>query len=217
MGTDKALVEFRGQPLIAHALQILRAAGLNASIAGVRPTAQPILATYAPLIPDNESNLGPLGGVCAALASITAPSAVFIPPGAVFIPPWAVFIPVDQPLLPPALIQHLLHRAQATGNPITLASVEGFAQTFPAVVARAALPTLQAELDAGRAGCWAAFNAAAAALGQTVDVVPAEPLAQSGQVSHPEGLLPANWFLNINSAKDLLHAEIEWKNGTRRP
>src|ERR1700721_688728 len=37
MGRDKALLSFVGRPLIAHALSILREAGLRASIAGVPP------------------------------------------------------------------------------------------------------------------------------------------------------------------------------------
>jgi len=36
MGTDKALVEFDGQPMICRAIEILRAAGLPVSIAGAR-------------------------------------------------------------------------------------------------------------------------------------------------------------------------------------
>jgi molybdopterin-guanine dinucleotide biosynthesis protein A len=203
MGTDKALVEFRGRPLVVHALEILRGAGLSAAIAGAKPTAQPILDTYAPLFPDREPGLGPLGGVCAAMASTTAR--------------WAVFLPVDLPLLPAMLVQYLLNHAQVTGKAITLASVAGFAQTFPAVVDRAALLGLQAELTADRGGCFSAFKAAAAGLEQSIDVISAEFLAQSGQVSHPEGLSAASWFLNINSADDLRLAETEWKNGARRP
>jgi molybdopterin-guanine dinucleotide biosynthesis protein A len=203
MGTDKALVEFRGQLLVVHALEILRGAGLSAAIAGAQPTAQPVLGTYAPLVPDREPGLGPLGGVCAAMASTTAR--------------WAVFVPVDLPLLPPSVVQYLLNQARATGRAITLASVEGFTQTFPAVVASAALPSLQAELTAGRRGCFSAFQAAAAGLEQSIDVISAELLAQSGHVSHPEGLSAATWFLNINSADDLRPPEAEGKNGTRRP
>jgi hypothetical protein len=37
--------------------------------------------------------------------------------------------------------------------------------------------------------------------------VAVELLAQSGQVTHPQGLAPAHWFLNINSAEDLKRAE----------
>jgi molybdopterin-guanine dinucleotide biosynthesis protein A len=200
MGTDKALVEFRGQPLVAHALEILRGAGLSAAIAG----GQPGLDVYALVVADLNPGLGPLGGVCAAMASTTTAR-------------WAVFVPVDLPLLPASVVQYLLNQARATGRAITLASVEGFTQTFPAVVASAALPSLQSELTSGRRGCFSAFQAAAAGLEQSIDVISAELLAQSGHVSHPEGLSAATWFLNINSADDLRPPEAEGKNGTRRP
>lgn len=201
MGTDKALVEFRGRPLIAQALGTLRQAGLSAAIAGAQPTAKPILGAFAPLVPDREPDQGPLGGICAAMASNAAR--------------WAVFVPVDLPLLPASLVKYLLNHARGTGSAITLASVAGFVQTFPAVVDQAALTGLQAELAAGRAGCFSAFKAAAAALEQAIDVISAESLGQSGQVSHPKGLPAANWFLNINSADDLRQAESDWQNGPR--
>jgi len=188
MGADKALVEFRGQPLVAHALGVLRGAGLDASIAGARTA----LGAFAPVVQDPDPGLGPLGGICAALASTAAR--------------WAVFLPVDLPLLPSALVWHLLDRARDTGRPVTIASAAGFGQTFPAVLDRALLPFLQSELDAGLGGCFSAFHVAAAGLGQAVDVVPIELIVQAGQVVHPEGLPATSWFFNINSMDDLRRA-----------
>ena len=188
MGRDKALVEFRGQPLVAHALRILHEAGLPAAIAG----SQPGLDAYAPVIADLRPGLGPLGGICAALASIQTQ--------------WAVFVSVDQPLLPPLLLRSLLHHAEISGKPVTLAALGGFVQTFPAVVDRVILPALQAELNAGRSGCFSAFKAAADAVGEPIEVLAAEALAQNGQVSQSHGLAPESWFLNINTADDLLLA-----------
>jgi molybdopterin-guanine dinucleotide biosynthesis protein A len=192
MGADKALVEFRGQPLVAHALEILREAGLDASIAGARSA----LEGYAPVVEDAQPDAGPLSGICTAMASTAAR--------------WAVVVPVDQPLLPASLVRFLVHKAQMTQKAVTITSVTGFAQTFPAVLDRAVLPWLKSELDAGRRGCYLAYMAAAAGLGQCVDVVDAEKLAQSRQVEHPAGLPPASWFLNIDSIEDLHRAEAQW-------
>jgi molybdopterin-guanine dinucleotide biosynthesis protein A len=192
MGTDKALVEFRGQPLIAHAVRILRDAGLPVSIAGCRPESLSQLEEYAPAVNDLDAGRGPLSGICTA-AEVTPAT-------------WLVFISVDQPLLPAELVVALLAHAQITGAPVTLSSIAGFAQTFPAVVNRAVLPALRAELAAGRRGCYSAFRAAAAALGNLQNVLPAELLAQSRQVRHPDGLPPARWFFNINSPEDLRRA-----------
>jgi molybdopterin-guanine dinucleotide biosynthesis protein A len=88
-----------------------------------------------------------------------------------------------------------------------LASVNGFAQTFPAVIERAVLPQLESELDAGRGGCFAAFQSAATQMGRRVDVVPVEMLVQCGQIAHPDGLPAVRWFLNVNAPEDLRQAQ----------
>jgi molybdopterin-guanine dinucleotide biosynthesis protein A len=189
MGEDKALVQFAGQPLVAHALETLRQAGLTVSLAGGGAT----LAHFAPLIEDSDPGLGPLGGVCAALASTDACL--------------AVFLPVDLPLLPTSLIAYLLRHARVTGRSFTVSSIHGFTQTFPVVIDRRLLPALKKELVAGRAGCLAAFRAASENLGEPMTVVPVEMLVQSGQAAHPEGTLVSRWFLNVNTPEALLRAQ----------
>jgi molybdopterin-guanine dinucleotide biosynthesis protein A len=194
MGEDKALVRFAGKPLVERALGILRAARLEASIAGARtgPALQAFKAV-APVVEDAETGRGPLGGICAALASTKAR--------------WAVFLPVDLPLIPGTLIEYLLDHARITGRTVTLASVNGFAQSFPAVVDRAVLPVLERELEAGRGGCFAGFKAASDDLNQPMTIIGVEMLVQAGQIEHPYGLPAARWFLNVNRPEDLLRAE----------
>ena len=191
MGEDKALVEFAGQPLVAHALGILRQADLTASVAG---SCSP-LAAFAPVVEDSKSGLGPLGGICAALASTSAH--------------WAIFIPVDLPLLPASLVAYLLDHARITGRAVTLCSVNGYAQTFPAVVDGAALPALEIELASGRRGCFSAFHASAASLNQPMPILAVEMLIQAGQVAHPDSLPAARWFLNVNAPADLRFAKAQ--------
>jgi molybdopterin-guanine dinucleotide biosynthesis protein A len=189
MGIEKALVQFAGEPLVAHALRILRCAGLTASIAGAHSP----LESFAPVVPDSEPDRGPLGGICTAL-NVTAAR-------------WAVFLPVDLPLLPPSLVAYLLEEAQETGVAVTLAEGNGFTQTFPAVVDQAALPALRSALQSGRGGCYAAFKSAAADLGKTVKIVPVEQSLKEGKLALAGALPTACWFLNINEPADLLRAE----------
>ena len=196
MGTDKALLEFGGRPLIAYAIDILAAAKLPASIAGVRPEAQEELAAFAPVITDAEPGLGPLSGVCSGLSATEVE--------------WGVFVPVDVPFLPPSLVVYLLRHARITEAAVTVASVNGSPQTFPAVVSRRALPALENELRNGRRGCLASFHAAARHLGQSVSVVSTEVLVQSGHVSHCEALAVLHWFLNFNTPEDVRLAESIW-------
>lgn len=199
MGCDKALVEFSGEPLIVRALTLLRDAGMEPRIAGARANLQ----QFAPVIADPEPGRGPLAGVCAALATLREPR---VP---------AVFVPLDLPLLPASLIAFMVRHAAVTGAFITVPSVSGFAHTLPAVVDPAAQPGLESALKEGRGGCFAAFKAAAAGLGQRVAILPVEYLAQTGQVNHPEALPPAMWFLNANSPADLSRAEAVRRRSSR--
>jgi molybdopterin-guanine dinucleotide biosynthesis protein A len=115
-------------------------------------------------------------------------------------------VSVDLPLLPASLLVFLVHHAKITGAAVTLCSVNGFPQTFPAVVCRSALPVLQGELKADRRGCFSAFQAAASSLNQPMTILPVEFLVQSGHIAHPHGLPPAWWFLNVNNSEDLRRA-----------
>ncbi len=194
MGRDKALLLFAGWPLVAHALDILRDACLPAAIAGASPAASSTLATYAPIVLDPQPGLGPLAGICAALEAASTR--------------YVVLLPIDLPLLPPSLVAYLLHHARITGRAVTVPSVNGFAQTFPVVLHRSALPALKVELDSGKRSCFSAFHVAAESFGQPVAVVAVEMLAQSGHVAHPFGLGPVRWFLNVNTPQDLGRAEL---------
>jgi len=189
MGRDKATVSLAGQPLIAHALEILRGAGLTASIAGARAQ----LSSFAPVIADSEVDRGPLGGICDALGSTVAER--------------AVFLPVDLPLLPSSLVTFLLEEAESSHAAVAVVEVDGFVQTFPAVIDRAILPSLRIELEAGRRSCLAAFQAAARALGRPQRRVPLNVALRTGHVVHPRRLPAECWFLNVNTEEEILRAE----------
>ena len=97
MGRDKALLPFAGRPLIAHALSILREAGLRLDRWSQSASRIGALAAYAPVVEDSQPGLGPLAGICAALAAVATR--------------YVVFLPVDLPLLPSSLIAYMLHHA----------------------------------------------------------------------------------------------------------
>lgn len=183
MGQDKALVRLGGQALVWHALNVLRSAGLKAQIAGARSN----LGRFAPVIEDETLDRGPLSGICTALLLTSAE--------------WGVFLPVDLPLMSPALIRFLVEHARQSGRAVTVVSVNGFAETFPAVVRRDALAVLDRELRDGRGVCRAAFEAAGRV------VIPVEMVVQTGHVADERGLPPYQWFLNVNTGEDLARAE----------
>jgi molybdenum cofactor guanylyltransferase len=191
MGQDKALIQLGGRPLVQHALDILRGAGLDPRIGGARAD----LSAFAHVVTDEpgHAGLGPLAGIRAALAVCERRA--------------AVFLPVDLPLIPAELIEYLIHHALITGAAVTVVSVGGFTQTFPAVIDRAAATHLRARLNSEDRNCLKAFRAAGAALPGGFTALQVELLVQPGQVRHPRGLYPAQWFLNVNSPEDLKVAE----------
>jgi molybdopterin-guanine dinucleotide biosynthesis protein A len=191
MGQDKALVRFNGEPLIQHAVEVLRSTGLEPRIAGARSD----LASFAPIVPDDADHpgLGPLSGICSALNCATFR--------------YAVFLPVDLPLMPASLISYLLHHAEVTGSAITIASICGFLETFPVVIDRAALPVFKDSLQSPDRKCLNAFRTAADALQMPFSIVPVELLVQAGQVSDSRCLPPQAWFLSINTPADLATAK----------
>ena len=187
MGRDKALIEVAGRPLLEHSLQILHEAGLESRIAGATVD----LSNFAPVVPDRQgqSGLGPLAGICSALSECSRR--------------FAVFLPVDLPLIPASLIDYLLHHAIVTEAAVTLASVAGFVQTFPAVIDRAALGSLMESLHSGDRNCLKAFRTAGSALPGGFSALPLELLVQPGQVKHLRALYPGQWFVNVNTPDDL--------------
>lgn len=189
MGQDKALLSLGGKPLISHALNIFRDAGFRPAIAGGRLPLQ----AFAPVVEDFKPELGPLAGLCAALSSTQARR--------------VIFLPVDLPLIPPSLLKYLMRHAETAQNAVTVSAINGFAQTFPVVLDRVVLPFLKAELEAGRRGCFAGFQAATRSLHQSVCVLPVELLVQSGQAMHPAALLAFRWFLNVNTPTEFECAE----------
>ncbi len=191
MGQDKALTLLAGVPLIQRACNLLRSAGLEPRIAG----AQNDLSLFAPTLPDDPatSGLGPLSGVCCALANTSAE--------------FAVFLPVDLPLLPGNLITYLIHYATITQSAVTVVSLAGFVQTFPAVIDTGALPALLSSLNSHDRNTLRSFRAASVDLSRPLSILPVELLLQAGEVSCPSALPPTMWFLNVNSPADLTLAE----------
>ena len=183
MGSDKALVLLRGRPLLQHAIDRVADLGLPVVIAGARSE----LSGYAPVIPDHQAERGPLGGICSALYQAQGNL--------------ALFLAVDSPLLPASLLRYLIRHAELSGRPATIATVNGFPQTFPAVIRRDALAIFEAEMGAGRAGCLAAFRVAG------LDALPVELLVQAGQVYDEQALPAYRWFTNANTPGELKRLE----------
>jgi molybdopterin-guanine dinucleotide biosynthesis protein A len=199
MGRDKAMLPFQGQPLVAHAVGQLRAAGCAAIIAGARPD----LADYAPVVEDLHPGCGPLGGIEAALAAAQYSQAV-------------LFLPVDLPLLPVSFLRLLLERARQTGALATVPMLGGWPQPLCAVYGTPLLCGITPALDAGeykvmpvikaltlpgQRDCFS-VEAVLAARSDLLDQF--EQVGQVGQKREPKPVPPHRWFANINTPAEFL-------------
>ena len=87
MGRDKALVPFRGRPMVEIAVEKLRAFCAEVWISGNRED----LADFATVVREEPVAAGPIAGLEAGLQVSTQR--------------WAMFLPVDVPRLPAALLR----------------------------------------------------------------------------------------------------------------
>jgi molybdenum cofactor guanylyltransferase len=182
MGVDKALLYYAGRPLIAHAVDLLKAARLAPRIVGSRAD----LAAYAPVVEDLHAGCGPLGGIEAALASSTSE--------------WNVFLPVDLPLLPSIFVRYLMERASLTGAPATIPTLAGAAEPLCAVYRCDLLSRIRESIESRKYKVLDGIRHAARR--EEIDMFSVEAVAATRDdwPLHP----PLHrWFQNLNTPADL--------------
>jgi len=132
MGQDKALLRFLGRPLVAIAVETLRAVCAEVGISGNRDD----LAGWAPVLHESRADAGPAAGIEAALAATRLD--------------WVLMLPVDIPLMSTELLRKWIEAMQK--NAAARASYmqsDGIAHPALCLVHRECLPVVRAELDAG--------------------------------------------------------------------
>jgi len=179
MGQDKALLPYAGRPLVEHAVQLLRAVGLEPHILGNRHD----LSTCAPVMEDLHPACGPLGGIEAALTSSNSD--------------WNVFVPVDLPLLPPTFLRYLIERSTITGAAATIPTVAGRPNPLCAVYHRSLLAAVSRVIAAGNNKVIDVVAADSAADLFSVEAVAAT--REDWPVTPPLHL----WFQNLNTREDM--------------
>jgi len=190
MGTDKALLQLAGKPLIAHAVAKLRRICAEVFILG----SDPALAAYAPLVPDLHPNCGPVGGIEAALAHSTRD--------------WNLILAVDMPFLPAAVLRDWAARttAPAEANRVAMFTVEGRPQPAVCLLHQEVAPSIAAAVALGEFQLLSVLEAAAHILalqhGQPLDrFLRYHAVSESAQPS------AARWFANLNTPQDFAGAE----------
>lgn len=127
MGSDKALLELDGVPMIARATATLRAVFSAVVIASDRRAEYEFLD--APILPDVLKNCGPLGGIHAALL-LTKAEQLFV-------------LATDMPFVSPEVIRHIVANADSHA---TIPMLEGRVQPLCALYKRSCLPVIERAL-----------------------------------------------------------------------
>ena len=130
MGHDKAWLPWRGQPMIAHVVSILRPIVEEVVVVASDELELPPLD--ARVVRDREPALGPLAGIREGLEQIRADL--------------AFVTGTDAPFLSPAFVKKLLSCGTAAAP-----EIDGHVQTLAAVYPRKALERIDAMLAEGRA------------------------------------------------------------------
>jgi molybdopterin-guanine dinucleotide biosynthesis protein A len=129
MGRAKALLPWRGRPLIAHMVDRLHEVADEVLVVTSRALGLPELP--ARVVVDRAPDLGPLGGIREALHAIGSDR--------------AFVTSTDTPFIDPSFVRELL------GHEGTVAcAVDGRVQPFPALYARALAATADALIDERR-------------------------------------------------------------------
>jgi len=170
-GTDKALLPWEGRRLLDRQLAVLRALH-PAELVLSGQAGVDYAAPAATVVFDAEPGLGPLGGLAAVLAAVTAPH--------------VVLLAVDLPAMTPEFLQHLLaRRAPGVGIvPRTAAGWEPLAAVYP----RAILPLVRSHLAQGTLAMHRLIEAGVTAGLLTEAGVPRESRGLFANVNTPRDL-----------------------------
>ena len=132
MGSDKALLELAGQPLLRHALDMARAVTKNVKIVGDPAK----YAAFGIVVPDLYHDHGPLGGIHAALVhSITE---------------FNLILATDLPFVEPEFLRHLITIAGATEALVTVPQIGAYFEPLCAVYPAEACEVARRVLSQGQ-------------------------------------------------------------------
>jgi len=199
MGTDKALLKFRGRPLVEIAVEKLRGFCVEVSIAGNRDD----LSRFAPVVREERLDCGPAAGIEAGLGASRQE--------------WAMFVPVDVPLVPGELLRKWAEEAMRANMSVSYLGVMGKQPAF-CLLQRERGVTFSRLLDEGEQ-TWTLeqrlnFTASADKY--------ASWMYDEWELVHYAGLTEVKvetwqaWFTNVNTPHDLELAEA-WAGAEADP
>jgi molybdopterin-guanine dinucleotide biosynthesis protein A len=189
MGRDKALVEWRGAPLIRHSVDAIRHVAAETVIVAASTDSYSVAG--ATTVADAFPGEGPVGGICTGIQSLHA--SIF------------VVVACDMPAIQLALLRLLIDSLTETEEVEAVAVLDdatGMVQPLCAVYRSESLPKLLNFMAEGRRSARAAIESLKLRLLNTEDVLAADPQRLS--------------FLNINTEQELLNLDAQWSLSQQR-
>jgi molybdopterin-guanine dinucleotide biosynthesis protein A len=170
MGRDKGGLEWGGQPLWRHQLEVLRGVGAVELLRSCGAGGDGLEEPWFRSVPDVVAESGPMGGIAACLAATDAPL--------------LVVLGVDMPMVPGELLRRMASAATARCGVAVRREAEGgrwLWEPLAAVWPRGALGRVEAALAEGRLSLQRLMDelAGEGMMREWVEVVPAEWLANA--------------------------------------
>lgn len=177
MGRPKALLDFHGQPLLAHVLARVRDLGQETVLIANQPD---LYASFdLPCLPDLIPDVGPLGGLYTALSQARYA--------------WTLVVACDMPWLNPALLRALIATALAEEECVAVVPRWGaYPEALHAVYHQRCLPPLRATLAAGHLKTSRFLEMSPVRYVERAAILPFDPLGRS--------------FTNLNTPADVAAA-----------
>jgi len=126
MGRDKAMLRHLGVPLVVRAASAVRSAIGSVTILGDPG----FYGRFGwPVLPDNERDLGPIGGLCTALEHTSSE--------------WNLLVACDMPDLSPDLLRELVRRTHRSRGRCVAPMTENGFEPLCAMYRRTALPEVR--------------------------------------------------------------------------
>jgi molybdopterin-guanine dinucleotide biosynthesis protein A len=132
MGSNKALLELGGVPLIVRTARLVESVGIKRTIVG-SPEIYARLRLHA--IRDDWPGAGPLGGIATALRASESS--------------WNLIVACDLPYLTKAWLEHLIHRAERSDADVVLPLNDAGAEPLCAMYNKSSESAIWLALDRG--------------------------------------------------------------------
>jgi len=188
MGADKALLEFRGRPMVEIAVEKLRGFCAEVSIAGNREE----LSRFALVVREERLDCGPAAGIEAGLKASTQE--------------WAMFVPVDVPLVPGELLRRWAEEVlvmSPSGLTVSHLYIETRSHPSFCMLRRDCVKTFSGILNGGERKLSKIFEL----VGKTEGFDWGHDLSELA--SYPLVATIDRWFMNINTPAELAEAEAD--------